>query len=185
MPIPKLVRSVLTHTLLTAGALLGGTTQAQVSDDAVALISVQVIGSERSEHSRPPNIAIWIETSDGRAVSTIDVWFSRHRALPNLERWWEAAGSKYTPEQLAQKSSPRRPPGSYVIEWNGTADDGTLLEPQAYWLWVEASGDRDSIERVRVPIQPGAAGSSESARGERVLGEIRALVLEARPTPKP
>lgn len=49
----------------------------QFKDDTLLAISVQIPNYSGTERYRPPFVAIWLETLDGEAETTIEVWYNR------------------------------------------------------------------------------------------------------------
>ena len=148
----------------------------QFKDDTLLAISVQIPNYSGTERYRPPFVAIWLETLDGEAETTIEVWYNRPHWLPDLSQWWRKIGSAGSQNYDAITGATQRP-GNYLVEWDGTDVSGTPVTAGEYWLWVEIAREHGSTERVRVKIDLNQPGSGGKAQGSSEVGLVQALVI--------
>lgn len=138
-------------------------------------LSLELVNPATGGRYRSPYVAIWLETPEGEAVTTIEVWYERSRWLPDLSQWWRKLGSQGTSQYDAVSGATRRA-DTYEVEWTGTTIDGQTLPPGEYHLWVEVVREHGGHDRVRVPVDLGMPGSKASATGQSELGLVEVTV---------
>lgn len=138
-------------------------------------LSLELVNPANGGRYRPPYVAVWLETPEGEAVTTIEVRYARSRWLPDLSQWWRKLGSLGTSQYDAVTGATRRA-DTYNIEWNGVGVDGSAPEPGEYYLWVEVVREHGGHDRVRLPIDLRMSGSSASAQGQSELGQVEVRV---------
>ncbi len=138
-------------------------------------ISLEIGASAAATRSRPPFVAIWLETPDGEAVTTIETWYNRSRWLPELSQWWRKLGM-LGPAQYDAVTGATRRAGSYQIEWDGLTVSGEAVPVGEYDLWVEAAREHGGHDRVRIRVDFRQPGSRASGQGQAELGQIETVV---------
>ncbi len=107
-------------------------------------------GSEA--RARNPYIAVWIEDADGNLVKTISLWFQQSdkgtKWLSDLSRWSRLTGS----ETDGSVSGATKTAGSYTVAWDGTDDEGNLVDQGRYVLNIEAAREHGPYELISEPL---------------------------------
>jgi thiamine biosynthesis lipoprotein len=123
------------------------------------------------QRTRRPYIAVWIEDKDKFPVRTIALWFDKTRWLPELKGWNRvdrirslAEGTDIT----STVSSATRPPGKYILKWDGKDNAGKLVKPGKYTVVIEASREHGTYQLMHqemdftgVPKQINLTGNVE------------------------
>jgi len=84
---------------------------------------------------RNPYIAVWIEDSAGVLVKTVSLWHLQNgqdRWLAELATWYAASGGTET------NSGATRAPGTYMVAWDRTGPDATVVKDGTYTVCIEA-----------------------------------------------
>ena len=91
----------------------------------------------QSRGYRRPYIAVWIEDKDGLTVRTLALWLMTRQPGPrwhaDLRRWYrddQVRRLADDTELIDTISRPTRPPGKYLITWDGKDDHGKPLTPE-------------------------------------------------------
>jgi len=164
---------LLTLVILGMASSLIATAPKLVAQQAKLSISLE-LPAPMGGRGRPPYTAIWLETLDGEAVTTIEVRYNRTRWLPELSQWWRkfsAAG----PEIDAVTGATLRA-GIHEVNWDGRTHTGDSLTSGEYYVWIEAAREHGGHDRVRVKVDLGQPGSVVTAQGQSELGQIQIRV---------
>ena len=99
--------------------------------------------------ARRPYFAAWVEDGDKFPVRTIALWFQRDRWLPELRAWYRsdrlramAQGSDIT----RSVSSATRSPGHYTLQWDGKDNQGKLVKPGKYTVYIECAREHGGYD---------------------------------------
>jgi len=119
-----------------------------VWDDSMELtISVDLARLEG--RARRPYFAAWVEDGDKFPVRTIALWYQRDRWLPELRAWYRsdrlramAEGSDIT----RSVSSATRSPGHYTLNWDGKDNQGKLVKPGKYTVYIECAREHGGYD---------------------------------------
>lgn len=99
-----------------------------------------------------PYVAVWVEDENGRPVKTIALWFNKLNFLHELNTWYgdellyRTDGARGLVSSI---SSATRPAGQYTLRWNGRDDEGKLVKPGKYKVFVEASREHGTRQLLR------------------------------------
>lgn len=152
-------------------ALLCGGVQASEVTVAFHLPQLAVAKYQR------PFVAVWVEQKGKRkALGTISVWYDDKKWLKDIRRWWRKAG-RYD-QNLDAVTGATKPPGHYVLKWDGKDNDGVQLEGE-YTLYLEAvreHGNRTLLKQ-KVTLGKGKAQTYELDAGDE-LGPVNIQVGE-------
>jgi hypothetical protein len=106
---------------------------------SVAMLSFAVLTQSQGGKYSPKNIgAIWIETSSGEFVKTLEVWAERRARY--LTRWNREAGASRVD---AVSGATLRSHATHSVAWDLTDEAGNPVAPGDYKVIVEAT-DRDA-----------------------------------------
>ena len=124
---------------------------------------------------RNPYVAVWVEDADGALVDTIGLWYetgSRRgtRYLDHLRLWWDAS------DGTIANSGATRPPGEYVLAWDGTDAEGNLVAAGDYVLVIEAAREDGPYSLTSTPITLGDAGFSVTLPDDVELAQLSATM---------
>jgi len=122
----------------TAGeAGAGGVSGASAA--SVSTLAFDVLTRSQGGKYSPKNIgAIWIETSDGQFIKTLEVWADRRARY--LSRWNSEAGASRVD---AVSGATLRSHATHSVTWDLTDESGGAVAPGEYKIVVEAT-DRDA-----------------------------------------
>jgi thiamine biosynthesis lipoprotein ApbE len=103
---------------------------------------------------RRPFVAIWVEDSKKNTVKTLALWYNKPRWLPDLKEWYRKNDGKYTPEtkDIATISSATRPPGSYVVKWDGKDEQGKYVVADTYTIYIEAAREHGTYQLIKQEV---------------------------------
>ncbi len=104
------------------------------------------------DRARNPYIAVWVEDADGNLVKTISLWFDQSdkgpKWLSDLSRWSRLTGSDVD----ESVSGATKKAGSYTVAWDGTDDEGNLVDQGSYVLNIEAAREHGPYELISESI---------------------------------
>jgi FAD:protein FMN transferase len=101
---------------------------------------------------RRPYVAIWIEDADHFPIRTLALWFAKPRWLPELKQWYRDDQIRNLAEgtDISRTiSSATRPPGHYVLKWDGKDNAGKLVNAGKYTVVVEAAREHGGYQIER------------------------------------
>jgi thiamine biosynthesis lipoprotein ApbE len=123
--------------------------------------------------ARRPYLAAWIENSEKIPVRTLALWYNRDRWLPELRAWYRSDRQRAATDRtdLARSiASATRPAGHYTLQWDGKDNQGKLVQPGKYTVFLEAArehGGHDlfhhEIDFNGTPYRVDIPGGSEIA----------------------
>lgn len=96
-----------------------------------------------------PYVAVWLETTDRKAIATLAVWHEKDTWLKDLRQWWRKVGRAGV-EKIDAVTGATRKPGRYTIHWDGKDAGGNVVPSGDYLLNIEAAreeGDRSYLRR--------------------------------------
>lgn len=102
--------------------------------------------------SRRPYVAVWIEDANGIMVKTLAVWINKPRWLPDLREWYRKNAKPYRPTAEApviSNSSATRPPGAYSLKWDGKNENGELMPPNKYTIFIEVAREHGTYQILK------------------------------------
>jgi hypothetical protein len=101
--------------------------------------------------ARRPYTAVWVEDSKQKLVRTITVWGSNWKYLRDLTSWWQAADS-YSDMMTQSVTRATRPPGNYVLTWDGLNDKRQPVPQGEYKIFMEINREhgRHATESVTI-----------------------------------
>ena len=101
---------------------------------------------------RRPYVAVWIEDKDKFPVRTVALWFRKPRYLPEMRAWYRDDRTRARAEGTeiaASVSSATRPPGKYTLKWDGKDNQGKLVKPGKYTVFIEAAREHGTYQLIR------------------------------------
>jgi len=103
---------------------------------------------------RRPFVAVWVEDSKKNTVKTLALWYNKPRWLPDLKMWFRKNDGKYTPEtkDIATISSATRPPGSYLLKWDGKDEEGKYVAADTYTIYIEAAREHGTYQLMKQEV---------------------------------
>ena len=117
--------------------------------DPTMELTVSVDLARLDGRARRPYFASWIEDADKFPVRTIALWFQRDRWLPELRAWYRsdrlralAEGTEIT----RSVSSATRSPGHYTLQWDGKDNQGKLVKPGKYTVYLECAREHGGYD---------------------------------------
>jgi len=138
--------------LVRASYSPGQAGRAQAQLDLLVTLTVARIDDFRS---RRPYVAVWVEDAQGKPVRSLALWSEKPRYLNELREWNRSHptrdmmdGGMLTPSV----SSATRPPGKYTLRWDGRDDNGSLLKPGKYTVFVEAVREHGTYQLQKQEI---------------------------------
>ena len=108
--------------------------------DETMELTVTVDLARLDGRARRPYLAAWVEDGDKFPVRTIALWFQKERYLPELREWYRADRLRAMAEGndiTRSVSSATRSPGHYTLEWDGKDNQGKLVKPGKYTVYIE------------------------------------------------
>jgi FAD:protein FMN transferase len=132
--------------------------------------------------ARRPYVAVWIEDQDKYPVRLIAVWYEKSRYLDEMKGWYRAerlrALAEHTPIP-ASASGATRPPGKYMVKWDGKDNAGKYVKQGSYTVYIEAAREHGTYQLMRHPAAFGEAPWQAQLPGNT---EISSASLDYRKT---
>ncbi len=98
---------------------------------------------------RRPYVAVWVEDADHFPVRTLALWTQNPRWLPELKSWYRDDQIRNLAEGTDVSKtvgSATRPPGHYMLKWDGKDNDGKPVKSGKYTIVVEASREHGGYQ---------------------------------------
>ena len=128
------------------------------------------VARPRTYRYERPYIALWIEDTQGKPIRTLSLWAGDFRWLPDLRRWYYL---HYRDRKLIYAvSRPSRPPGRYLILWDGRANDGTYVPPGEYNVMLEAVREYGSYQIWRKKVTTGGEEFHMNLQGNPEISRV-------------
>lgn len=108
---------------------------------------------------RNPYVAVWIEDAAGKLVKTLALW---HEQRGGQDRWLSEMKAFFAlgAGDADTVSSVTRQPGSYSVQWDGAAADGSRATAGTYQVFVEAAREHGPYELVQQQVTLGSKAAS-------------------------
>ena len=136
---------------------------------------------------RRPYVAMWVEDKDGVQVKTLLLWVQSTgkgpRWIPDLKRWHRGDRTRKASEGtdlVELVSEATRKAGQYSLVWNGTDNNGKLVSPGKYTVYIEAAREHGTYQLMQKNVSIGDKPFSEKFEGNV---EIKAASIDYRLTP--
>lgn len=117
---------------------------------------------------RRPYVAVWVEDKDKFPVRTLALWYQKPRWLPDLRGWSKGDRLRSMAEgsDLASSvSSATRPPGKYTLKWDGKDNQGKLVKPGKYTVFIEAAREHGTYQLMRQDVDFNSAAKQFTLPG--------------------
>lgn len=104
---------------------------------------------------RRPYVAVWVEDKDRFPIRTIALWYQKPRWLPDLKAWSRGDRLRAMAENTdlsGSISGATRPPGKYTLKWDGKDNQGKLVKPGKYTVYIEAAREHGTYQLLRQEI---------------------------------
>jgi thiamine biosynthesis lipoprotein ApbE len=128
---------------------------AQAWDQSLELVVNFELARVDDQRYRRPYVAVWMEDKDKFPVRTLALWYQKPRWLPDLKGWMRsdrlrsmAEGSEIT----SSVSSATRSPGKYTLRWDGKDNQGKMVRPGKYTVFIEAAREHGTYQLMRQEI---------------------------------
>ncbi len=98
---------------------------------------------------------MWIEDKDHLPVRALALWYKKPRWLPDLRAWSRANRLHAMPENTGLSGSvsgATRPAGKYMLRWDGKDNQGKLVNPGKYTVYIEAAREHGTNQLMRQEI---------------------------------
>lgn len=132
----------------------------------------------RGGRYRKPYVAVWVEDSDGFPVKTLALWVQAGgpgpRWIPDLKRWYRSdrVRALVDPADLVETlAEPSHRPAEYKLVWNGTDNQGEIVKPGEYTIYIEAVREHGTYQLMRARMDLADEGAMvELEDNEEVAG---------------
>ncbi|CAN5658985.1 hypothetical protein BH23PLA1_BH23PLA1_26690 [soil metagenome] len=109
---------------------------------------------------RRPYVIVYVEDEHGEIVRHLVVWISiagsgPEQWLPDVRRWYRSGTN---PDPIEKRNTanvlgrPTRPPGEYIVVWDGNDDRKQPLPPGEYTVFIEAAREHGTHQIIRKPV---------------------------------
>lgn len=159
-------------------AVLAASPAVQAWDQSMELIVNFELARIDDMRYRRPYVAVWVEDKDRFPVRTLALWYQKPRWLPDLKGWSKGDRLRSMAEgsDLASSvSSATRPPGKYTLKWDGKDNQGKLVKPGKYTVYIEAAREHGTYQLIRQEMDFNGATRQVNLPGET---EIASASLE-------
>ena len=112
-------------------------------------LTVSVELARLDGRARRPYFAAWVEDADKFPVRTMALWFQRERWLPELRAWYRSDRLRAMAEGTditRSVSSATRSPGHYTLQWDGKDNQGKLVKPGKYTVYIECAREHGGYD---------------------------------------
>jgi thiamine biosynthesis lipoprotein ApbE len=102
--------------------------------------------------ARRPYVAVWIEDKDRLPLRVLALWYESPRYLPELRAWSRADALRKMAEGTRVPSSvsgATRSPGRYTLAWDGKDQQGRLVKPGSYTVFIEVTREHGTYQLMR------------------------------------
>jgi hypothetical protein len=121
-----------------------------------------------------PFVAVWLETPERRAVTTLAIWYNDETWLKDLRQWWRKAGRSAGDEIDAVTGATPRP-ARHTIVWDGKDHSGETVPPGDYLLNIEAAREEGGRSYIRREVTLGES-KVLNLPGEIEIGEVKVTI---------
>lgn len=101
------------------------------------------IALQPNAFAKRPYVAVWIADANHTAVRTLALWHNanKNRYISELKSWYLQYGALYdsTTTVFNSVSSATRPAGKYTVNWDGKDEQGNVVTPGVYTVYIEAA----------------------------------------------
>lgn len=150
--------------------------QPAVSDGFKLTLDYSIPAPTTLRNYEQPYVAIWISTTDNRAIKNLILLGENERWAGSNNRWWRFAGNRSGIIEKENVTQPTKPPGEYQLVWDGRDDVGDLLPPGDYLLNVEFSREHGGhrYRAIEFAIAEGTQVIEQARYGE--IGAFKVTV---------
>jgi thiamine biosynthesis lipoprotein len=99
--------------------------------------------------ARRPYLVAWVEDGDKFPVRTLALWYNKDRYLPELRAWYRSDRLRSMAEgtDLTRTiSSATRSAGHYTLQWDGKDNQGKLVKPGKYTVYLECAREHGGYD---------------------------------------
>ena len=131
-----------------------------------------------------PYVAIWLENTDSRDVTNLEVWYDAsmsnnkgNKWLKDMRQWWRKSGRELD-MPVDGITAATKGPGKYDINVEIADEPLSNLPAGSYQLRVEAAREVGGRELLSIPFSwPLAQPFTASVQGSKELGEVTLSVV--------
>lgn len=119
-----------------------------VWDDSMQL-TISLDLARLDGRARRPYLAAWVEDGDKFPVRTLALWYLKDRWLPELRAWYRSDRLRSMAEGndiTRSVSSATRSPGHYSLDWDGKDNQGKLVKPGKYTVYIECAREHGGYD---------------------------------------
>ena len=141
---------------LPVNATLSAAPTVQAWDASFELVVSFELSQINDRGYRRPYVAVWIEDKDRFPVRTLALWYQKPRWLPDLKAWSRGDRMRSLAEgtDLTRSvSSATRQAGSYTLKWDGKDNQGKLVKPGNYTVFIEAAREHGTYQLLRQEME--------------------------------
>lgn len=110
-------------------------------------------GGGRRGGWKRPYVAVWVEDATGLPARTLCLWMENSRWLRDLRRW--SRQHQNEPGFADAISQATRKAGHYTLRWDGKDDQGRVLAPGEYTIYIEAAREHGTYQIAKATLQLG------------------------------
>jgi thiamine biosynthesis lipoprotein ApbE len=106
--------------------------------------------------ARRPYLAAWVEDGDKFPVRTLALWYNKERWLPELRAWYRSDRLRSMAEgaDLSRSvGSATRSSGHYTLQWDGKDNQGKLVKPGKYTIYIECAREHGGYDLFHHEIE--------------------------------
>jgi FAD:protein FMN transferase len=100
-----------------------------------------------------PYVCVWVEDTSGKLVRILAFWGSKSKYAPDLSTIWNLLRGNR--QKLRSVTRATRPPGRYVLAWDGTDDERKPVPLGSYRITVETNQEHGSYAKQSGTINLG------------------------------
>jgi len=106
--------------------------------------------------ARRPYVAVWIEDKDRFPLRMLALWYESPRYLPELRAWTRADRLRAMADgtqNTGSFSSATRAPGRYTLTWDGKDQQGRLVKPGTYTVFIEVTREHGTYQLMQQALE--------------------------------
>lgn len=93
-----------------------------------------------------PFVAVWVVGEDKKPLRQIALWYNKPKWLKEMRSWYATYYDKFSEgsSNISSTTSATRSPGKYTLKWDGKDDQGNLVKPGTFTLYIEVAREHGS-----------------------------------------
>lgn len=118
---------------------------------------------------RKPYVLVWVTDADKNLIKTLVIQGTKKEYQEDNYVWWRRYGRKQ-PGLLDAIGKPTRPPGRYIVGWDGLDANGKRAPQGHYLIHIEAAREHGGHTYQVIDVNLAAAPTTGSAPAKDELG---------------